>query len=89
MAAGSNLLNLPSFFTDAYNSGPAAAILTIDIVVAWLTFRVRVIGDAQKIGLGACWGWVFAGLSFLRTCFAFPLYLVLRERHIIGTGEAN
>lgn len=65
MAAGSNLFNLPSFLIDAYNSGPASAILPIDIVVAWLTFRVRVIGDAQKIGLGARWGWVFVGLAFL------------------------
>jgi hypothetical protein len=32
--------------------------------------------------LGAKTGWIFIGLSFLGTCFAFPLYLVVRERHL-------
>ena len=79
---GGNLLNLPSFFIDAYNSGSAAAFLTIDILAAWATFMIWVVGDARKIGLGARWGWIFVALSFLGTCFAFPLYLVLRERHL-------
>jgi hypothetical protein len=88
MAGGGNLLNLPSFFIDAYKSGSAAAFLTIDIVVAWLTFMIWVVGDARKIGLGARMGWIFVGLSFLGTCFAFPLYLVLRERHLDAAGQA-
>ena len=79
---GGNLLNLPSFFIDAYNSGSAAAFLTIDILTAWATFMIWVVGDARKIGLGARLGWIFVALSFLGTCFAFPLYLVLRERHL-------
>jgi Terpene cyclase DEP1 len=87
MAAGGNLLNLPSFFIDAYKSGPAAAFLTIDILIAWLTFMIWVVGDARKIGLGARQGWIFVGLSFLGTCFAFPLYLVLRERHLDAVGK--
>jgi Terpene cyclase DEP1 len=86
MAAGGNLLNLPSFFIDAYNSGSAAAFLTIDIVVAWLTFMIWVVGDSAKIGLGARMGWIFVGLSFLGTCLAFPIYLVVRERHLAKTG---
>lgn len=82
MAGGGNLLNLPSFFIDSYNSGSAAAFLTIDIAVAWAVFMIWVVGDSRKIGLGTRWGWIFVGLSFLGTCFAFPLYLVLRERHL-------
>jgi hypothetical protein len=89
MAAGGNLLNLPSFFIDAYKSGPAAAFLTIDILVAWMTFMIWVVSDARKIGLGARWGWIFVGLSFLGTCFAFPLYLVLRERHLAASSQAG
>jgi hypothetical protein len=85
---GGNLLNLPSFFIDAYKSGEAAAFLTIDILAAWATFMVWVVGDARKIGLGARMGWIFVGLSFLGTCFAFPLYLVLRERHLERAGVA-
>jgi Terpene cyclase DEP1 len=79
---GGNLINLPSFFIDSYNSGSAAAFLTIDIAVVWGVFMIWVVGDAAKIGLGAKAGWIFIGLSLLGTCFAFPLYLVLRERHL-------
>jgi Terpene cyclase DEP1 len=87
MAGGGNLINLPSFFIDSYNSGSAAAFLTIDIAVAWGVFMIWVVGDAAKIGLGAKTGWIFVGLSFLGTCFAFPLYLVMRERHLAKAGQ--
>jgi Terpene cyclase DEP1 len=84
IAAGGNILNLPSFFIDAYNSGSAAAFLTIDILIAWGVFMIWVVGDAKKIGLGAGNGWLFLALSGLGTCFAFPLYLVVRERFLEG-----
>jgi Terpene cyclase DEP1 len=86
MAGGGNILNLPSFFIDAYNSGSAAAFLTIDILIAWGVFMIWVVGDATKIGLGARTGWLFVALSGLGTCFAFPIYLVLRERHLARQG---
>lgn len=84
MAAGGSILNLPQFFLDSYRSGPAAAFLTIDILVAWIVFMAWAVGDAARIGLGAKWGWLFVALSFLGTCFAFPLYLVKRERFLAG-----
>jgi Terpene cyclase DEP1 len=87
MAGGGNIVNLPSFFIDSYNSGSAAAFLTIDIAVAWGVYMIWVVGDATKIGLGAKTGWIFLGLSFLGTCFAFPLYLVVRERHLAKTAQ--
>jgi Terpene cyclase DEP1 len=87
MAGGGNLVNLPSFFIDSYNSGSAAAFLTIDIAVAWGVFMIWVVGDAAKIGLGAKTGWIFIALSFFGTCFAFPLYLVARDRHLAKTGQ--
>jgi hypothetical protein len=85
--SGGNLLNLPSFFIDSYNGGSAAAFLTIDIAVVWAAYMIWVVGDAIKIGLGAKTGWIFLALSFLGTCFAFPLYLVVRERHLAKAGE--
>ncbi len=88
MAAGGNILNLYAFFHDAYASGEAAAFLTIDIAIVWATFLIWVVGDARKIGLGARLGSLFFGLSFLGTCFAFPLYLVARERHLARVGRA-
>jgi hypothetical protein len=86
MGEGGNVLNLPSFFIDAYNSGSAAAFLTIDILFVWGVFIVWVIGDAKRIGLGAKWGWGFVALSFVGTCVAFPLYLVFRERKLGAAG---
>jgi Terpene cyclase DEP1 len=86
MAGGGNIINLPSFFIDAYTSGSAAAFLTIDIAVAWGVFMIWVVGDAAKIGLSAKTGWLFVALSFLGTCFALPLYLVVRERQLARTG---
>jgi Terpene cyclase DEP1 len=86
MAGGGNIINLPSFFIDSYKSGTAAAFLTIDIATAWAVYMLWVVGDATKIGLGAKTGWIFLALSFLGTCFAFPLYLVVRERHLAKTG---
>ena len=84
IAAGGNIVNLPSFFIESYQSGNAAAFLTIDIAIVWAAFMIWVVGDAAKIGLGTKTGWIFIGLSFLGTCFAIPLYLIVRERHLAG-----
>jgi Terpene cyclase DEP1 len=86
VAEGGNLLNLPSFFADAYRSGSAAGFLTIDILFVWGVFMVWVVSDARQIGLGTKWGLGFIALSFLGTCFAFPLYLIARERHLARQG---
>jgi hypothetical protein len=77
---GGNLINLPSFFIDAYNSGSASTCLTIYILFVWGVFLVWVIADARRIGLGTRTGAAFGLLSMLGICFAFPLYLVRRER---------
>ena len=89
VAGGGNLLNLPSFFIDAYHSGNAAAFLTVDILFAWGVFIAWVIDDSVRIGLGRRTGLSFAGLSLLGTCFAFPLYLVWRERWLDRKGGAQ
>ncbi|MCB2089590.1 MAG: DUF2834 domain-containing protein, partial [Sphingomonadaceae bacterium] len=70
IGAGGNILNLPSFFIDAYQSGSAAGFLTIDILVVWGAFMLWVIPDARRIGLGTKTGLTFLLLSFLGTCFA-------------------
>lgn len=87
MAGGGNLLNLPSFFLDSDNSGSAAAFFAVDIAVVCAAYMIWVEGDATKIGLCAKNGWIFLARSFLGTCFAFPLYLVMRERHLTKTGQ--
>lgn len=89
MQGGGNILNLPSFFLDAFRSGDAAAFLTIDILAAWIVYMIWVVPDAVRIGLGARTGWLFLVLSFIGTCFAFPLYLVRRERHLAKAGQTG
>lgn len=86
---GGNLLLLPTFFIDAYRSGSAAAFLTIDILAAWIVFMIWVVPDAEHVGLGARKGWLYFALSFVGTCFAFPLYLVARERHLARNRSAG
>ena len=85
---GGNLLLLPSFFLDAYRSGSASAFLTIDILAVWIVYMVWVVPDAVRVGLGARKGWLFLALSFIGTCFALPLYLVVRERHLASRSTA-
>ena len=82
MKNGGNIMNPLSFFTDVFKLGGAPAFLTTDIAVSWITFMVWVVFDSKKIGLGAKWGWIFVGLSYLGTCFAFPIYLVVRDRYL-------
>lgn len=82
MRAGNNILNFPSFFIQPFQLGGAAGFLTVDILVCWAAYLVWVVPDAKRIGLGAKIGWLFFFLSYLGTCFAFPLYLVVRERHL-------
>ncbi len=86
MQAGGNILNPLSFFVDPFRLGGASAFLTVDIAVVWIAYLVWVVPDAIRIGLGKKWGWTFFALSYLGTCFAFPIYLVVRERHLAKTG---
>lgn len=89
MLGGGNVLLLHTFFLDAYRSGNAAAFLTIDILAAWIVFMIWVVPDATRVGLGAKTGWLYFALSFVGTCFAFPLYLVARERHLAKSGSVG
>lgn len=82
MKEGGNILNIFSFFADAFAAGPAAAFLTIDLLACWLAFMIWVVADATRIGLGRKKGWLFFALSLLGTCLALPLYLLVRERFL-------
>ena len=80
VAEGGNLLDPIQFFRLGFVN-PAAASLTSDLLVAFAAFAVWVILESRRIGMR--WGWVYP-LVALVTAFAFifPLYLVLRERHL-------
>lgn len=82
MAEGGNILDPVSFFADAINAGGTAAFLSIDMAIAWLVFMIWVVFDADRIGLGKKWGVFFVVLSYIGASFAFPVYLIVRERFI-------
>ncbi|SEP87428.1 Protein of unknown function [Solimonas aquatica] len=82
MRAGGNIFNPVAFFGDAIKAGGTAAFLSIDMLVAWVVFMIWVVFDAQRIGMGAKWGWFFVALSYIGVSFTFPIYLVTRERFL-------
>ncbi|MCK9504212.1 MAG: DUF2834 domain-containing protein [Porticoccaceae bacterium] len=82
IAAGGNILNPIEFFIDPIAAGGASAFLSIDLLVMWLVFMIWVVFDAERIGLGKKKGWGFLALSFIGVSFAFPVYLIIRERFL-------
>jgi hypothetical protein len=82
MREGGNILDPVDFFDDAIDAGGTAAFLSIDMAIAWIVFMVWVVFDTQRIGIGMKWGWFFVALSYIGVSFAFPVYLVVRERFL-------
>lgn len=60
---------------------PAAASLTIDVLVAFAVFIVWALAESRRIGMRH--GWLYPVLGLLVAfAFAFPLFLLLRERYL-------
>ncbi len=89
MRNGGNIFNPIQFFGDAIGAGGTAAFLSIDMAIAWLVFMIWVVYDAQRIGMGAKWGWFFVALSYIGISFTFPVYLITRERFLDGRRKAG
>lgn len=89
MSDGGNILNPLDFFGDAIDTGGTAAFLSIDMLFAWAVFLVWAVTDATRIGLGARWGWFFVVLSYIGVSFAFPVYLITRERFLDRRAAAS
>lgn len=88
MRDGGNILNPLDFFGDAIDAGGTAAFLSIDMLIAWAVFMVWVVFDTRAIGMGMRWGWFFVLLSYVGVSMAFPVYLVVRERYLMGARHA-
>lgn len=74
-------------FADAAFATPAAASLTVDLIVAYVAFVVFV--AAESVRLRIRWGWLLIPLSAVTSfAFAFPLFLALRERTLASAGSA-
>jgi hypothetical protein len=82
MGDGGNILNPLDFFGDAIDAGGTAAFLSLDMLIAWTIFMVWVVTDARRIGMRSRTGWYFLLLSYIGVSFAFPVYLVARERFL-------
>ncbi len=80
MAATPGLFDLLEFVRQAMVN-PASASLSLDLIVAFTAYCVFVIAEARRIGMRHGWIFVALGLCVAFAC-AFPLFLLLRERHL-------
>lgn len=80
---GGDLLNLPAFFAQGFaNAGSSS--LTVDLFVAFAAFVIWVGPEAKRLGMPHGWLYPVLGL-FIAFAFAFPLFLLMRERHLRKT----
>ena len=80
VAQGGNLLDPVAFFRLGFVN-PAASSLTADLFVAFLAFALWVIVESRRIGMRR--GWLYPLIALVTAfAFVFPLYLLLRERHL-------
>lgn len=78
--------SFPHFFAQGFVNS-AASSMTVDLLVAFYAFAIFVILEARRIGMRHGWAFLVIGL-FVAFAFAFPLFLLLRERHLRKTGAA-
>lgn len=77
IAAGSD------FIGDWVGSGPAVSSLTVDLLVVAVAGSILMIVEARRVGMR--FAWVLVVLSaIIAFAFTFPLFLALRERHLVA-----
>ncbi len=76
--------SIAAFFASGYVN-PAASSLTSDLAVAFAAFLVWLPGEARRVGIRHWWVYVVlsCGLAF---AFAFPLFLLVRERKLAAVS---
>lgn len=76
---------LDVFIADNYVN-PASASITNDILVAALTFVFWLYVESKRLGM-RFW-WIYGILTFgIAIAFAFPLFLLMRERRLTLLGD--
>ena len=77
---GGNLLNPLEFFGYGWLS-PAGRSITTDLFLAYFAFVVFAVVESRRIGMR--YGWVYPLVALVTAfSFMFPLYLLMRERHL-------
>ena len=66
---------------------PVFSNLYIPLGPFYYLFAIFVIVESRRIGMRHGWAFLVVGL-FVAFAFAFPLFLLLRERHLRKTGAA-
>lgn len=83
-AQGGSLLDVGAAIRLAF-ANPVSSSLSIDVLIAFAVFVVWVVPEARRIGMRA--GWIYPLLGLLIAfAFAFPLFLLMRERHLRREG---
>jgi hypothetical protein len=71
----------PLEFLRAGFANPAVASVTVDILIASTAFLIWMIVESRRLGMRN-W-WIYIVLTFsLAFAFAFPLFLMMRERKL-------
>lgn len=77
-------LDFVGFFRLGF-ANPASSSLTVDLIVAFVAFAVWVVPEASRLGMRR--GWIYPLLGFfVAFAFAYPLFLLLRERRLRRAG---
>ena len=67
---------------------PAAASMTIDLLVAFAVFVFWTLAEARRLGMRGAWSYPALGL-LVAFAFAFPLFLLMRERRLRSLASAR
>jgi hypothetical protein len=83
---GGSLLDPLEFFRFGWLS-PAARSISSDLFIAYAAFAVWAVAESRRIGMRH--GWLYPLLALVTAfAFMFPLYLLMRERHLRRREQA-
>jgi hypothetical protein len=84
---GGNPLDPIEFLRHGWLS-PAARSITSDLFIAYTAFAVFAVVESRRIGMR--YGWLYPLIALVTAfAFMFPLYLLMRERHLRQRGAAS
>ena len=73
------------YLGDWIGSGPAVLSLTIDILVAATASAVFMVIESRRIVMRGVWVYIVL-IPLVALAFALPLFLAMRERHLVTRG---
>ncbi len=85
-ASGASLLDLGAAARLAF-ANPVSSSLSADVFIAFAAFALWAWPEARRIGMRAGWVYPLLGL-IVAFAFAFPLFLLLRERRLRARSAA-